>query len=374
MKLNLGCGKSKIEGYENIDLSDGRNAYPLDYIEDNSCDEIRASHLLEHFGYENVYGVLVNWVSKLKPGGVLKIAVPDFRTLAKQYVEGVKANYSGYIMGGHIDENDFHKAIFDKDSLSELLTSAGLTDIIEWNDGYDTCTLPISLNLQGVKVNKIKISAVMSMPRLAFTDNLFTAHKAFLPLGISIHKGTGVYWEQILTDMISRYLDSEYIITLDYDSFFQKEHVIRLCQLMQEHPEADAIVPIQSKRESDDKALYGTEENQNTDGNLVPIVTGHFGLTIFRTSSFKKLSKPWLFGKPNEDGEWKKGRLDPDIYFWHKFHEEGFKAFLSKEIFIGHLQMMCTFSDTNGKAMHCYMNDVNNGIIPEHCIPKVNFK
>ena len=222
MKLNLGSGSLKLKDYENIDLIDGKAAYPLDYIEDGSCDEIRASHLLEHFGYEETFNVLLDWVSKLKVGGVLKVAVPDFKKIAKNYIDGVEQNTSGYLMGGHIDENDFHKSIFDEDSLRELFQNLGLDDIQTWQDGHDTCTLPISLNLQGTKTEKtrekpLKIAAVMSMPRLAFTDNVFTGHKAFLPLGIEFEKGTGVFWGQILTKAMMKNLDKDYIITCDYD-------------------------------------------------------------------------------------------------------------------------------------------------------------
>ena len=48
-KLNIGAGDNPLPDYENIDIKDGKTAYPLDYP-DNTFDEIRASHILEHFG------------------------------------------------------------------------------------------------------------------------------------------------------------------------------------------------------------------------------------------------------------------------------------------------------------------------------------
>jgi predicted SAM-dependent methyltransferase len=372
-KLNLGCGKQKLDGYINLDIANGENVYPLGYIEDGSCDEIRASHVLEHFSHREVYNVLKNWVDKLKIGGLLKIAVPDLKKIAQNYIEQKEQNTQGYLMGGHVDDNDYHKAIFDAQSLKQLFEVCGLIDVKPWNDYQDTCALPISLNLQGTKSERsgpVKIVAVMSMPRLCFTDNIFAAHKAFLPLGINIEKGTGVFWEQVLTRMLEKNMDADYLITLDYDSYFQQEHVIRLCQLMQEN-EVDAIVPLQSKREGENN-LFGRTTDQPNEGNLIPIVTGHFGLTIFRTSALRKLSKPWIWGQPNPDGTWGENRLDPDIYFWKKFHEEGFKTCLSKEVIIGHLQLMCTYPSPNG-PVHLYLNDVNEGKIPEAYIPKVEF-
>ena len=110
MRLNLGCGPNKIDGYENIDIKDGKLAYPLDYIENESCDEVRASHILEHYSNADVYQVLEDWVSKLKVGGVLKIAVPNFATVADDYINKRPTNPSGYLLGGQTDEYDFHKS------------------------------------------------------------------------------------------------------------------------------------------------------------------------------------------------------------------------------------------------------------------------
>jgi predicted SAM-dependent methyltransferase len=89
LKLNLGSGQFKIKGYENIDKMYGTDAYPLQY-DLGEVDEIRASHILEHFGKHEVLNVLKNWVDKLRPGGVLKIAVPDFDKIAVDYIKLVK--------------------------------------------------------------------------------------------------------------------------------------------------------------------------------------------------------------------------------------------------------------------------------------------
>ena len=80
LKLHLGCGPTKLEGWVNIDfdpdlnpdvVADVRN---LPYEED-SVEEIYASHLLEHFGYEEP--VLEEWHRVLKPGGNITVIVPD---------------------------------------------------------------------------------------------------------------------------------------------------------------------------------------------------------------------------------------------------------------------------------------------------------
>jgi hypothetical protein len=410
LKLNLGAGDTVMEGYTPIDRKFGQEVFPLQY-EDNSVDEIRASHVLEHFRYTGggVWEVLKHWAQKLRPGGVLKVAVPDFEKIARGYVafrDGdttAKMNTSGYILGGQVDDNDFHYALFDRESLSLIMTKAGLVDIKEWKSEIQDCAaLPISLNLQGTKVAnppyqsddiagtpQIKVAGLLSAPRLGFLDNMYCAAQAFYPLGIRFEKGTGVFWSQVLSNMIENEVKAgtDYVISLDYDTWFKKEHVIRLCQHMVANPDIDAVVPIQLGREVN-TPLLGIDSTQTPDENneilvnvrkfqkpLVPIMTGHFGLTIFRVSAFAKLKKPWFHAVPGPDGGWHKGRKDADIAFWHNWHESGLKAAIATDVYIGHLQRVCSFAskpEDNWKPVHVYMIDVDKGRnIPEHCIPKV---
>lgn len=403
IKLNLGAGELPIEGFISIDRKTGGEAYPLQ-CEDNSVDEIRASHVLEHFSYYQVPVVVKHWASKLKRGGLLRIAVPDFKKIASDYVGGKKTNVLGYTMGGQTDENDYHKSLFDRDGLAALFNECGLDNIQEWKSEIQDCaSLPVSLNLQGTKPlvapieNKngktlvggekdVKICAVMSMPRLAFADNIFCAIRAFLPLGIALQKGSGAFWGQTLTQMLEKHLDdgTEYVFVLDYDTWFTKNHVIKLCQLAMENPEADAIVSMQTKREADTLMIGIRPTKEGNDlitvpisdfkKPLTPIVTGHFGLTLFKMDALRKLSRPWFWTKPSPDGTWHENHLDEDIYFWNHFHDEGFKAFLANDVRVGHIQLVCTFPGTveeNWKPKWIYMNDLEHRSAPAGCIPDV---
>ena len=391
LKLNLGSGKLKIKGYENIDKMYGTSAYPLEYYS-NEVDEIYASHILEHFAKKDVLKVLKDWVDKLRPGGVLKIAVPDFDKIAVDYVNQVKHDHSpdDYIFGGQEDENDYHKSIFNKTTLTKLMQAAGLTDIRVWESQIDDCAkLPISLNLEATKPGGLetKIQAVMTLPRLGFTANMFAAAVIFPKLGIGIETEAGVFWGQRLTRLIDRHLNNgtEYIITMDYDTAFREEHVRRLCQLMAENPEVDCIVPVQTKRENECPMFGIIDEEGNGrevpitefEAELVPIVTGHFGLTIFRASVFDDLKKPWYLAVPNEDGDWGENRIDEDIYFWHNFRECGKKACLATKVILGHLELMCTFPGPARKGFvpeHHHMSELDRGQWPEHCVPKIEMK
>lgn len=83
IKIDLGCGPSKKEGYIGIDIlefpeidfvADFNNGLP--FIPDNSVDEIISSHLLEHI--ENLEFFLSEIHRVLKPNGIKKIIVPHF--------------------------------------------------------------------------------------------------------------------------------------------------------------------------------------------------------------------------------------------------------------------------------------------------------
>jgi len=88
MKLNLGCGKQKLEGYIGVDVCpeaelnhDLRNPLPF---EDNSVEEILAIHLIESFYQWEFPPVLKDWYRVLQPNGKITIEFKSYRY--NQYV------------------------------------------------------------------------------------------------------------------------------------------------------------------------------------------------------------------------------------------------------------------------------------------------
>lgn len=72
LKLNLGCGIFYKPGYINVDLFEKSIAdqiYDVRHLsfEDNSVDEIEASHILEHFDVIQIPYILSEWLRVLKP-------------------------------------------------------------------------------------------------------------------------------------------------------------------------------------------------------------------------------------------------------------------------------------------------------------------
>ena len=65
-RLNIGCGNLPIDDWENIDRKLGGEAYPLKSNDgqpypDASFDEVRASHVLEHFSHQEAANVVAEW-------------------------------------------------------------------------------------------------------------------------------------------------------------------------------------------------------------------------------------------------------------------------------------------------------------------------
>jgi len=394
LKLNLGGGGVEMPGYVNVDRSAGGEAYPLKDYADNSVDEIRASHLLEHFSHRKTAAVLADWVRALKPGGLLKIAVPNFTWIIEQY-NSEKAHehpLEGYLMGGHSSDNDCHGAIFNEQKLGQLMAQAGLADIKPWvADAQDCSAMPVSLNLQGTKPEPavepdvsptgetvtvsepasplpMKIIASMSVPRLGFMDNFFGAYQALLPLKVGLLKHTGAFWGQCFERCMGNAITNgaEAILAIDYDTVFAREDVETLVRLMVEHPEADAIASVQASRtrgmpmmtihSPDGKSL----EKVTADffaPDVSRIHTAHFGLTLIRVSSLCEMPHPWFWSKPGPDGTWGEDRTDDDIYFWREWEKAGKVLYLANHVPIAHAELMLIWPDKNFGVCYQHPSD-----------------
>lgn len=176
MKLHLGCGSKYIEGFIHVDA---RPHEHVDYIAsadnlsmfgDGSADLIYSCHLLEHFKRGKVQEVLKEWFRVLKPGGVLRVCVPDFSKLVKLYNE--KKDLSvimGPLYGRQDYEYNIHYVTFDFETLKSHLEQAGFSEVrtYDWRqtehshvDDYSQSYIPhmdkekgelISLNVEAVK-------------------------------------------------------------------------------------------------------------------------------------------------------------------------------------------------------------------------------
>jgi len=138
VKLHLGCGRRHLPGFTNVDLDD----YPhIDYksdikklpmFEDNSAELIYCCHAFEYFDREEAPKILKEWYRVLRPGGIIRLAVPNFGVLSRIYYEtGDISKVLGPLYGrieikrGKNKRIIYHKTTYDFKSLSKLLMSVG---------------------------------------------------------------------------------------------------------------------------------------------------------------------------------------------------------------------------------------------------------
>jgi predicted SAM-dependent methyltransferase len=150
IRLNLGCGPHRIEGYVGVDLIGGPAVdlvSPCDKLpfKDGEVDEILAEHLIEHLTYFQFNKAMAEWYRVLKPGGKLTIECPDLEGLCKQFLEaneyGRYTTYKGYwpiiahLYGHQRGKNEaeemsqVHKSGYTKDRLLEILKGLGYDQI-----------------------------------------------------------------------------------------------------------------------------------------------------------------------------------------------------------------------------------------------------
>jgi hypothetical protein len=206
----------------------------------------------------------------------------------------------------------------------------------------------------------------MSVPRLGFMDNFFCAYQ--LPtLGIELRKHSGAFWGQCLTRAIEESLkdEPEFILTVDYDTVFTKDDVRSLMLLMMQHPEIDALAPLQASRTKATPLMTIKQDGQNVSAvswetfkpATTAISTAHFGLTLIRAERLRELPRPWFTGTPDDDGGWGEGRTDDDIHFWRQWESAGFSLHLANRVTVGHAELMIRWPGQDLQATYQHPAD-----------------
>ncbi len=180
MKLNLGCGqRNHGSDWIHIDCGNYPHLHSHNIVnlpfEENTCDLIYASHVLEYFDVGEALDVLSEWYRVLKPKGIVRLAVPNFEMMARLYFtkEFKLSSFLGPLFGRMIPEGShtpiYHKTAYDFVYLKNCLEFSGFRDISLYNwkktehaqfDDHSQAYLPkmdkengtlISLNVEGTK-------------------------------------------------------------------------------------------------------------------------------------------------------------------------------------------------------------------------------
>ena len=169
MKLHIG-GEEKKDGWKILNIQQKNDVdfigdiTDLSQFEDNSIEEIYASHVVEHVAQKDVEKTLKGIHRILKDNGKFYVSVPDMDLLCKIFTDP-KAPYNVkfYVMrvmfGGQIDEYDFHYFGWNIEFMKNFLTKAGFKKIERvksfsmFKDTSDLAPFgpPISLNIIAYK-------------------------------------------------------------------------------------------------------------------------------------------------------------------------------------------------------------------------------
>lgn len=138
-------------------------------IPDASLDLVYMCHVLEHVGRMQLLLTVLEMARVLKPGGILRIAVPDLDRLIHIYHACGKdlKVVAPALMGGQDYPYNFHYSVFNASFLTDLLQRGGFMDVRPWDPTTATYhgfkdwasgTIqwtgnehPVSLNLEGVR-------------------------------------------------------------------------------------------------------------------------------------------------------------------------------------------------------------------------------
>lgn len=96
IRINLGCGRCFHPDWVNLDSAPGDpGVLPCDVrrplpFADGSVDAIYSSHLLEHLTADEGAALLAECFRVLKPGGIIRVVVPDLEGIARAYLAALE--------------------------------------------------------------------------------------------------------------------------------------------------------------------------------------------------------------------------------------------------------------------------------------------
>jgi len=152
MKLHLGCNKRFLSGYTHIDLAEYQHINfkhdirTLPMINTDSVDEIYASHVIDYFDRVEIIDILKEWYRVIKPGGIIRLAVPDFEAMATIYINNKRKGNNDPKKTFPLNGTDilfgrwevkgygfiYHKAAYDFLILEDLLKDIGFKNVKRW--------------------------------------------------------------------------------------------------------------------------------------------------------------------------------------------------------------------------------------------------
>lgn len=137
LRLNLGCGEARLEGFVNVDIIENDVVKPdilcdvrrqrLPY-EDGEVDDVYIIHCIEHI--EIIYWdfIFTEVGRVLKPGGTFLLSYPEFGECAKRFINNTGNSRDFWRMtlyGRQLFPTDYHVSPMDSKMLKEMLDAYG---------------------------------------------------------------------------------------------------------------------------------------------------------------------------------------------------------------------------------------------------------
>jgi predicted SAM-dependent methyltransferase len=169
MKLHIG-GEEPKEGWKILNIQKKPhvdfigNISDLSQFEDQSIDEIYASHVFEHVQQSLVLQTLEGIHRVLKKGGKFYVSVPDMDILCQLFIDpsasgDVKWHVMRMMFGGQVDPHDFHYVGWNQAFMREFLKQAAFSSaervesfgLFKDTSDFAPYGFPISLNVIAIK-------------------------------------------------------------------------------------------------------------------------------------------------------------------------------------------------------------------------------
>ncbi|MFT4976144.1 MAG: hypothetical protein ACI8S6_002040 [Myxococcota bacterium] len=146
VRLHLGAGPEKREGWINVDINAGYDpeivsqADKLPMLPDGCVDELEANHLFEHLHHSQAIAALKEWRRVLRPGGRISLELPNLAACFD--IMGKASDRQGFDIGTigifgwppAIDQEgvpQIHKWGWTPQTLQQALEQTGFTHVAE---------------------------------------------------------------------------------------------------------------------------------------------------------------------------------------------------------------------------------------------------
>ena len=178
MKLYVGCGDTRMEGWINIDIESNLKpdlihdaSKPFPY-QNNSIDFIHSEHFIEHMTVEQGLAFLKEAYRILKPGGVLRTATFDMSIFLKCHAQdnpnwkkdsGLEDVGLGFIKT-RIESLNInmrwwgHQYVYDVEELDRRLRESGFNNIISCE--YRQSAYSELINMENRKQSNLILEAI----------------------------------------------------------------------------------------------------------------------------------------------------------------------------------------------------------------------